>query len=198
MSMRRTVDLVILVVVLLGGFFAIRNAVAIGDWWHARNYSPSDSIAQMSTDAGMSEKGEKLFYRFSPKLVSRQILDEECTVNKLGCAEGQSIHILQYDDEESYKQAVVTAAHEMLHVAYSRLSDQELDYIHSLIDEQMHLPSSQSIKTKLDGYPDEDYYTEAHSFIGSELEDVIPELEDYYGNYFSDRGKVVQAYKDSR
>ncbi len=195
--MRRKIDLVLLILVIIIGFFAIQNAIAIGDWWHRRTYTPSDEIQSLAEAAGLNETGQQLFFRFEPAVIPQEELDQKCTSNKLGCAEGQSIFILSYSNPKEYNQAIVTGAHEMLHVAYSRLSPDEQTEILTLLNAELGKPDSKPILSKLEGYPEIDYYNEAHSFIGTELENISTELENYYERYFSDRGKVMEAYNSS-
>lgn len=195
--MRRKVDLVILLLVLIAGVFAVKNAQAIGDWAHGLRYEPPTEIARLATDAGMSKEGKALFYRFSPQLVDQQTLDQKCDAEKLGCAEGRSIYILDYTNEEEYNRAVVTAAHEMLHVVYSRLNDAQRQALETQLTNELQAHTPGGIDEKLKTYPAEDYYNEAHSFVGSELEEVSPALERHYARYFTDRAKVTTAYRDS-
>jgi hypothetical protein len=195
--MRRKIDLLILFVILVTGFFAIRNAQSIGDWWHTQRYSPSVEIAGLAEDAGMNEEGKRLFFRFSPQLVDQPQLDSSCDIEKLGCVEGSSIYILIDTTKREYKRNIVTASHEMLHVAYSRLKPSELENLQSLLTIELAKPASSDILDKLKDYPSEDYYNEAYSFIGSEILNVSPELNEYYKKYFIDRSKSTTAYSTS-
>lgn len=81
---RRLVDIILLLIVLVGGYFAVRNATAIGDWWHFLNYDPPEDIVEIAEDAGMNERGKRLFYRFSPTFVEQSRLDAECGDHALG------------------------------------------------------------------------------------------------------------------
>ncbi|MES2970750.1 MAG: hypothetical protein V4702_00315 [Patescibacteria group bacterium] len=195
--MRRKIDLFILLLVLMTGFFAVRNARLIGDWWHSQQYSPPQEISKLADDAGMSNKGKQLFFRFSPQLVGQQDLDSYCDIEKLGCAEGRNIYILQYINNEEYNQSTVTAAHEMLHVAFSRLKPAQKEMLQPLLKAELDKPQAANIIKKLKDYPPEDYFNESHSFIGSELGSISPELSNYYKDYFNDRSKSTSAYNAS-
>lgn len=196
--MRRKIDVLILLCVGVAGYFAVTNAVSLGDWWHALVSEPSAEAVKLANSAGMNDTGAKLFYRFEPQVVNQAELDAKCTANKLGCAEGQSIYILNYNNGRQYNQSVVTAAHEMLHVAWSRLSDEEIESITPLIEQELRRPDTKVIKDKLAGYPEADYINEAHSFLGTELDDLSEELQRHYQQYFDNRTVVVQAYKASQ
>jgi ribosomal protein L12E/L44/L45/RPP1/RPP2 len=193
--MRKKIDLIILALVLIAGIFALQNAVAIGDWWHARAYEPPSEVVRLADDAGMSETGRQLFYRFSPQILDEAAIRRYCGGIKLGCIEGRHIYILHYETEQEYNRAVVTAAHEMLHVAYSRLDDEQLEKLLRDIDEQLDDYPDDSLLTKLEGYSQEEFYPEAHSFIGTESPTITAALTAHYKKYFDDRNAPVRAYR---
>lgn len=195
--MRKKIDLLLLLLVLVGGFFAVRNAQAIGDWWHATRYTPPPEIQQLAEDAGMNDTGRKLFYRFSPELVSQAELDRHCDKGRLGCAEGQDIYILESTTDAEYNRNVVTAAHEMLHVAYSRLSQEQRGALDPQLEAALKAYGLNNIASKLQDYPSDAYINEAHSFIGSETRDPGNRLEQHYKQYFADRSKTVGAFEAS-
>lgn len=193
--MRRKIDLIVLLVILIIGVFGVKNAVAIGDWVFLKTHQPSEEIVKLAESAGMSDEGKRLFYRFSPELVDQADLDKYCDIEKLGCTDGNHIYILKASTQEDTDRNIVTAAHEMLHVAYSRLGQTEKDALEQQLNDELNSPNANSIKTKLKDYPQEDYYNEAHSFIGSEVGQISPQLEDHYRNYFNDRTLSTRSYK---
>lgn len=197
MKYRTKVDIALLTVSLLIGIIAITNAQNIGDWWHLRNYEPGDRIITLADESGMNQTGKKLFYRFNPELVTEEEMTEKCDIVRLGCIEGNSIYILEPRQPADRYGAVVTAAHEMLHVAYDRIPESERITLHQLIDKEIKQAGHIELITKLKTYPAEDYYNEAHSFLGSEIPDLSPELETHYKSYFTDRQKTIKAYKKS-
>lgn len=195
--MRKKIDLLILVTVIALGAVAVFNAQNIGDWYHSMTYDPPEEIVEIADGAAMSDEGRKLFYRFSPKVFSATDISSLCGEGTLGCAEGQSIYISAYANDREYNQSVVTAAHEMLHVAYSRLSDEEKHNVDNMLETQLKNPLLKDVVKKLTDYPEADYFNEAHSYVGTEVASLNSELEDYYDTYFADRSKVVDAYKAS-
>ena len=194
---RRRIDVILLVVVLLVAELTVKNAVAISDWWHSVVYRPPAAVVQLANDAGMNSEGKKLFYRFSPQIVDANTLRDKCGTDKLGCTSGRSIYVLQAHNKLEYASNVVTAAHEMLHVAYSRLTSSQKQALTAETDKALAEstdPVVRSIREQLSTYSAEDYYNEAHSYIGSELGDAGPELNTYYMRYFSDRSKTTDQY----
>ena len=195
--MRKKLDLLFLVIVLIAGLFAVQNAVAIGDWWHAKRYIPPTEVIELANQAGMSAEGRRLFYRFSPQITNAQTIQTECGSERLGCTVGTTIYILESADDAEQRRNVVTAAHEMLHVAYSRLTNEELAELSPLYDQALLQPGATNVRKALQQYPAEEYDSEAHSFIGSELPVTNSKLEAHYSTYFSDRAKSVQAAQNS-
>lgn len=195
--MRKRIDYIILLLVLLVGIFALKNAHAIGDWVHSLTYNPPAEISKLAEKASLNSKGKLLFYRFSPSLLGQNDLDKHCGMEKLGCTENRSIYILNYSNNEEFNQSTVTAAHEMLHVAYSRLNSSQKDDMNKLLDAELEKSTSKDIKDKLSGYPVAEYYDEAHSFIGTEMPTISAGLSEYYNKYFDNRDKIIEAFENS-
>ncbi|HET9174214.1 MAG TPA: hypothetical protein VFN56_02935 [Candidatus Saccharimonadales bacterium] len=200
LNRRSKLDILALLAVGIVGFFSVRHAVTIGDWLHEIVYHPPAQIVQLADDAGMNNTGKKLFYRFAPQMVNAATLRQKCGSDKLGCTAGTHIYILDSSDPTQYNRNIVTAAHEMLHVAYSRLSSADKQAVDANIQQELgHNDTrvAQSIKAQLQTYDPSDYFNEAHSYIGSELSDPGPALNLYYERYFVDRNKATQAFLNS-
>jgi len=169
------------------------NRVAVGDWVFFLTYHPSTEADQIATDAGLSSEGRRLFFRTDPQFVSKTEVTSQCAIEDLGCiTSGGRVYI--YDAPGQHNQTVVTAAHEMLHLAYRRLSSSQKQHLASLIDQGISQNAFNGIKDELQGFSNpDDIHDEAHSLLGSEYSHLPPELDSYYTNYFSDRSKVVAA-----
>jgi hypothetical protein len=192
--LRIKIDLMVLLLVIIAGVILVPKAQAIGDWWHFVGYAPPPVIRQIAEDAGMSEEGKRLFFRFSPIIADDNTLRTHCSGIRHGCIKGRNIYIRQHDVDQRYQTAVVTASHEMLHVVYDRLSKKEKDQLIAHLNVQLSKPASDSIKQKLQSYPPLEYYNEAHSFIGSEAKSLTPELKVHYELYFADRTATTNFY----
>lgn len=192
---RRWVDLLLLILVVIAGIFAYKNAVTIGDWWHGLRYNPVPAITKLASDAGMNSYGQRLFYRFSPQFVNSQELISQCGTEKLGCAKNRNIYILEFSDAVKYNRAIVTASHEMLHIAYSRLSQTQKAKVEIMLKNQLDEVYDSAVNQQLDVIDEDDYINEAHSYIGSQTTKLTQELEDYYRQYFDNRAKTIEAFK---
>lgn len=167
-------------------------------------YQPSAEIAAIADRSGMEGAGEFYFYASHPELLDAAAFNKTCERKEdataiLGCYNGQYIYIYNVTDTKLDGVREVTAAHEMLHAAYARLSDAEKERIHRLIDVEFEkLKSNEELAERLAFYertePGE-RYNELHSIIGTEVADISDELEEYYSRYFDDRSKTVELYE---
>lgn len=183
------------------GFVAL-NQQAITDWWKLRGYSAPSEIAAAATGAQMSEKGMHLFYVNKPEIKSGKAFTNSCPIGfeksvVLGCYKGGDNGIYLYQVTDSRLQGVVevTAAHEMLHAAYERLSTKErmrIDglltgfYKNGLTDERIKKTVDLYRQTEPNELPNE-----MHSIFASEVRGLPAELETYYARYFTNRQALV-------
>jgi len=116
----------------------------------------------------------------------------------LGCYDGERIYVYRVTDERLAGTNEVTAAHEMLHAAYSRLSSSDRVALDVLIkDFVATLPADDPTVELVDGYPPEQRRDEWHSRLGTEYAALTPELEEHYAQYFDDRSAVVALNEES-
>lgn len=193
----------LLVALLVAGFYLgvyIQRNVIL-DWLVLRNYQPASSISTLASDDTMTPYGKKLFYVNKPMLEDRNSFSIHCP-NKSektiveGCYRGnrQGIFIFAVSDPRLAGIQQVTAAHEMLHQAYDRLSGSDKKRIDSLLQNYYNTLPPGDLKAKIDSYKgqkDENLVNEMHSIFGTEVRTLPKDLETYYKQYFSNRLKVV-------
>lgn len=154
------------------------------------------------TDSAMTDRARHLFYVNHPSLENKEDFNMHCSDKSeetavLGCYHGDRQGIYLYAVTDSRLEGVrqVTAAHEMLHQAYDRLSGSERASVDSMLENFYSSGAiSEDIKTKIDTYKKQSdvvLANEMHSIFGSEVRDLPQELETYYSRYFTDRTKVV-------
>lgn len=168
------------------------------DWVKLRNYTPTPVVAGLVTSSGMNNYGKTLLYVNDPKLSDRTEFANQCKVKEqtivLGCYTGTGIYIFDVTDERLKGVEEVTAAHEMLHAAYDRLSPSEKKKIDKLTQAAYDKLNDPELAKRIDGYkktePGE-IPNELHSILGTEKRNIGSELEEYYKKYFNDRLKVV-------
>lgn len=196
MNKRTATELGILLMVAISGIIIVPRAVGIGDWLHSLWYQPPAIVEQIARDSGRSPAGKRLWYRYQPQLVPLQKLGQTCPFEDavLGCITNDGIFLAEFNSAAEYQRTLVTAAHEMLHVAYERLGHSQRARIGQWLEQAIPgLP--RRIQQQINDYQDPDIrLSEAHSIIGSQVANLPPRLEQYYEQYFTDRQKTVDAY----
>jgi hypothetical protein len=201
MRTRRVVSLSVSVLVLLLAIFAIVFRQDISDYLRLRSYTPSPEIAALADNTTMLPGARRVFYVNHPEVTDKSSFNHHCRGQDsehtivLGCyVQTQGIYLLDVDDERLSGIKEVTAAHELLHAAYDRLSNKERTEINSLLELYYSTLQDERIKQTIEVYRQQDQSivtNELHSIIGTEVRNLTPELEEYYGKYFSDRSKIV-------
>jgi len=192
-------------VAVSGGLLLERQTVL--DWWHLRGYAAPMNVVQLAEDDTMTTKARHLFYVNHPDISTGSNFTAHCPSGGektviLGCYVGNDAGIYVYAVSDARLNGVqqVTAAHEMLHAAYRRLSGSERTRVDALLmDYYQHGLSDQRIKDTLDAYKvsePNDVINEMHSIFGTEVAQLPAGLEQYYKQYFTDRQKVA-AYTAS-
>jgi hypothetical protein len=111
----------------------------------------------------------------------------------LGCYSEGNVYVYAVTDERLAGTVEVTAAHEMLHAAYERLSPDERARVDGLVEEAIAaIPEDDPVYADLALYPADQLADEWHSRLGTEFADLPPALEQHYAVYFDDRAKVVE------
>lgn len=194
------VRLVVSLGLLLAAIFILFNRQYLVDQVVVWQFTPTAEVAAVSDAAHLSEHGEFLFYASRPALLERDAFNEACRSSAtehtavLGCYTLNRIYLFDIDNERLAGIKEVTAAHEMLHAAYQRLSTSERDRINALIEKQSFGADEARITELLSEYAKSEpgeRLNELHSILGTEVRDLDPELEAYYAQFFVDRAKVV-------
>ncbi len=115
------------------------NAQALSDWWQLRGYSPPATVTSLAAQDTMTSYATHVFYVNRPDIESNASqFRNECQETEktivLGCYHSNQEGIFVYNVQDSRLAGVeqVTAAHEMLHAAYDRLSSKDRNYVDGL------------------------------------------------------------------
>lgn len=187
-------------------FWLFLNRQDALDWWRLKDYDPSPAIVRLATDSSFSDLGRKLFYVHDPELLDKPKFNGKCSFGEetiiLGCyLTHTKIYVFDVEDERLDGVEEVTSAHEMLHAAYDRLSDEEKLEINSELENFYQTLSNPRITKTISSYEARDpsiVNNELHSILATEVRDLSPYLEDYYSQYFLNRSAVVdkaEAYE---
>lgn len=203
-SGRGSIASLIFMVILLGGLgSAYFYRQQILDWYVLRNYHAPAVVKQLADQDTMTPSARKIFYVNHPSLDKKDSFTQNCPDTKreqtivLGCYHGNQagIFLLEVSDPRLNGVEQVTAAHEMLHAAYDRMSSSEKSKINSmLLDFYNHGLTDERIKKTIDAYrkvEPKDVVNEMHSIFGTEVATLPANLEEHYKQYFSSRAAVA-------
>jgi predicted nucleic acid-binding Zn-ribbon protein len=204
----RSLIYTVLVMLVIGECLVLWQRQRVADWWVLRSYSPSGDIVALTNNTTMTDLGKRLFYINRPALENSAEFNKHCAENVektavLGCYHGDRGGIFIYDvtDTRLYGVEQVTAAHEMLHQAYDRLSNEDRKAVDALLSDYYATVKDKEMLSKMAAYQKSEpgaFSSEEFSVFGSEVPALPGKLETYYKKYFGDRGKVVsyaQAYQ---
>ena len=187
------------VMIILGLLVVNFRQQILDELWFIQ-YKPTVEIASLADRSGMSGTGKYLFYASKPVLDGTQTFNSLCgtqetTASILGCYSDYKIYLYDVADTRLDGIREVTAAHEMLHAVYIRMSADEKKEIDALIEAEYAKLSDNTEISELVAYfaksePGQ-RDNELHSIIGTKIASLGPELEAHYKKYFSDRQKVV-------
>lgn len=200
-SKSKVVASVIVSLVLIGLSLAIAiNRQFISDMITVWQFKPGSGIVELADRSGMNDYGKFIYLASKPELDLPTDFNTACdrienTTSILGCYSNHRIYLYDVTDPQLDGIREVTAAHETLHAIYLRLSSAEKEEVGLLLEAEFKkLETDDSFQTLMEFYDRTEpgqRDNELHSIIGTEVNDISPELETYYSKYFSDRKKVV-------
>jgi hypothetical protein len=197
------VSLLVTVFCVATALLLVANRQFVADQLSVWQYRPNEEIATLADRSDMTDTGKFYFYSSQPKIESSQQFNNLCSRQEnstaiLGCYNGRNIYIYNVTDQQLDGIREVTAAHEMLHAAYQRMSSSEKQTINQLLEtEYAKLKDNKEFAERMAFYartePGE-RDNELHSVIGTEVSGISSELEAHYTRYFTDRSKVIALH----
>lgn len=175
------------------------------DWQALRSYQAPSTISKLASDDTMTPEARKYFYMNHPSVEDRTNFNKHCPNDSehsvvLGCFLGNraGIYLFNVSDPELHGVEQVTAAHEMLHQAYQRLSSSERARVNKLLEDYYKNDlKDETIKEQVALYRQSEptaVADEMHSLFGTQVAQLPAELETYYKQYFTKRSTVTDFY----
>ena len=199
----RLFSLTVLSVWLLVLLAVAFNRQSIFDWWKLRDYQAPVAVSALATQNTMTDYAKRVFYVNKPVLENKTSFAKSCPNDSkeqsivLGCyhSDQAGIFLLGVSDERLKGVEQVTAAHEMLHAAYDRLSSTDKQRVDAMLEDYYNNQlKDKRILDTIDGYKKsepKDVVNEMHSIFGTEIANLPPQLEQYYKKYFANRSQVA-------
>ncbi len=194
--------LVLSLIIVSGVIVLILNQQRLSDWWKLRGYRPPGFVTELATQDTMNAYTRHLFYLNRPEILNtvagfRKYCPENENTIVLGCYHsGQNgIFIYNVPDPTLAGVTEVTAAHEVLHSVYARLSNSERSYVDGLLENYyQHDLRNQTVLAEVKLYQQtepHDVMDEMNSTFGTEILDLPAPLDKYYDQFFTDRAAIV-------
>lgn len=188
---------------VLAGWLLLNRQLVL-DRVNALTYQPSAAIEQIVKADTMTDQARFYFYASRPEIDDRSAFNQACSsvgdeqTAVLGCYAGQRIYIFNVTDKQLNGIKQVTAAHELLHAAYDRLSSSERQRVDKMVEAEAQSNHDPTVAALVKIYAKTEpgqRLNELHSIFGSQVANLSPQLEQYYSQYFTNRGQVVRMYQ---
>jgi DNA repair exonuclease SbcCD ATPase subunit len=193
------IKFVLVAVFVAGAAWVVMNRQTVIDWARLATYTPSAEVKALADNTQLEQHARNLFYASDPQVQDSGTFNQSCSSNEqtivLGCYKGQRIYLFNIKDERFNGIKEVTAAHEMLHAAYERMDESERRKVDAMLQplvENMKDPRLLELVELYNKTEPGELYNEMHSILATESAELTPELEEYYKQYFKDRGVVVR------
>lgn len=185
--------------VLLGIYALIQNPV-VQDIWRGWQYQEPASVSEIRESLELTGTGERIFLATQPAIEAADSFNEHCDshradVSLLGCYTGDKVYIYEVQAENLQDAHKVTAAHELLHAAWKRLSNGEREDVTDWLQE-VRWSKADWVQEELALYEDGEQTEELYTRVGTKLRDIPEGLEKHYAKYFTNRLKIVEYYEN--
>jgi hypothetical protein len=195
--------LIVLLVLCAVAGVLILNEQNILDWWALRSYTAPTEISELATQDTMTAYARKIFYVNHPDIDAKAPFNVKCPNDGgeqtivLGCYHSNQagIFLLSVNDPRLNGVEQVTAAHEMLHAAYDRLSSGEKKKVDAMLlnyyNHDLHDPRIIATIAAYRRTEPHNVVNEMHSVFGTEIANLPPALGKYYTRYFTNREQIA-------
>ena len=156
-------------------------------------------MLRIRQDLALTVNGEFLFNASQPELDDREEFNAHCRngadseIAVLGCYANNNIYVYNIEAEELDGIRELTAAHELLHAVFARMSESEKDNLKSLL-EQVYKENKDILERDLETYDSSEQFEELYVRAGTEVADLPDVLELHYATVFKDQNKIVSFY----
>jgi hypothetical protein len=163
----------------------------------------SEEVIGFARQLTMTDHARAIYAANAPRIDDKARFAHDCPIPDsrgsyvLGCQGDERIFLLRVDRPDLAPIMPVTAAHEMLHAAYTRLDRSERTRINRLLDEYFAASTDQRLRDTVAEYEElepGERHNELHSLLGTEVAELSRPLEQYYRRYFRDRSTIVDTF----
>ena len=203
-SIRSVISLALSVGLILASFLLWQNRQYVLDWVAFHQYTPTSEIADIASRTKMTDEGTFYFYASKPQVENASQFNSSCERKEansaiLGCYANNRIFVYGITNQQLDGIKEVTAAHEMLHAVYQRMSDTDKQRIDELLEQEYKkMANNTELAERMNFYAKYEAgerYNELHSIVATEFPVISSELEAHYKKYFTDRAAVISLHE---
>jgi hypothetical protein len=200
---RSIISFIVAGIFLVAAGWAVLNRQYVLDLINYNLYKPNSMIVSFAEKSSMNDEGKFLFYSAQPSLAERDDFNKSCPNHSggalaiLGCYDGQKIYIYNISNPKLDGIRQETAAYEMLHAAYKRITGEDKTKLDSLIEAEYKnqaTSDTEAAVTYFAKYEPNDRDNELFSVIATQFSTINPQLESYYSRFFTNRQTLVALY----
>ena len=192
--------LIFLVLAALVAFFwnPILNYSA--DFIGSLNYSPSAEISDLSNKLELTPLGQTILTGAKPQLDDSDSFNQHCSVevssiSTIGCYTNRRIYIFNVTNTDLVGIKESTLSHEFLHAAWAHLTFYEQSNLTELLQKTYNDSAYHSqLAEDLETYDESERLEEIYVRLGNEFQNLPPELEAHYAQFFTNQDKIADFF----
>lgn len=196
------VALTVVCALIVAAWFWLMERQIPQDWVASWGYAPTEEVAELEEALDLTWRGQLIWAAVNPTLEEAEAFNEYCDshdaeVSVLGCyaPSEDKVYIYLITDETLKDANKSTAAHELLHAAWDRMTELEQAEVREWLDE-LYESDREWFDEELSTYEDDEWTEEMYTRAATKRRELPAELEEHYGKYFEDRAQVVQYYEN--
>ena len=171
----------------------ILNLQTIKDIYLSMTFEPSEEITSIKNDLDLTEKANMVFLASEPSLNNAEEFNLICNTESsdtsmLGCYTDQKIYLYDIDSNELRGVKQSTAAHELLHAIWYRLSATSKEEFIPIL-ESVYEKSDDEFKKSLETYDESARIEEIYVRSATQIKNLPDDLENHYAEYFKNQDK---------
>lgn len=197
---KKITSAICIIIILACGVYFLLEQDFMQDRLTAWSFNPTPEVAALEEKLNLTNDGKLIFNASTPVLESREDFNEHCDshereISILGCYTNRKIYLYDIKTDELPGVVESTAAHELLHAIWERLSTSEQNAIKSELD-QVYKDNYDMLSKDLEVYDADEYTDELYVRAATQIANLPSKLEEHYAKYFNDQDAIV-AYYDS-
>lgn len=198
--MRKYLSSIVALACIAAVVLLFSNKQYVRDLYVVSTNTVQPSALAIKNELSLTKSADFIYRASLPEIQESVQFNKSCKdVNReqsivLGCYSSQQIFVFNVDDPRLTGVKEVTAAHELLHAVYERMSTSERSKIDKLLLDQAKTITDERFNQTLEDYKKTEpgqIANELHSILGTEIADLSPELEQHYSKYFNKRENIV-------